>query len=55
MLNNQYADNGACQTWLAPTELFLDLGFEIFRGDDFPVSGAARDGFGFYLVFTHIG
>ena len=55
MLNNQYADDGVRLTWLAPTDLFLELGSEVFRGDAFPASGAARGGFGSYTVFAHVG
>lgn len=50
-----YADDGVQLRWLAPTELFLELGAEMFRGGSFPAGGAAREGKGARSVFAHIG
>jgi len=50
-----YADDGVQLRWLAPTELFLELGAEMFRGASFPAGGAAREGKGARSVFAHIG
>ena len=55
MLGNQYADDGIQLTWLAPTDLYLELGGEAFRGDAFPASGAAHDGLGSYTLFAKLG
>jgi hypothetical protein len=46
MLGNQYGDDGVQLRWVAPTDLFVELGAELFRGDAFPAGGAARDGRG---------
>jgi len=55
MLGNQYKDDGVRARWVAPTDVFLELGAEIFRGDNFPAGGAANSGKGTHTVFIHIG
>ncbi len=55
ILNNQYGDDGVQVAWLAPTDTFLQLGTELFRGDAFPADGAANNGFGTYTAFVHLG
>ena len=55
MLGNQYKDDGVRARWVAPTDVFLELGAEIFRGDNFPAGGAANSGQGTNTVFVHIG
>jgi hypothetical protein len=55
LLGNQYGDDGVQLRWIAPTDLFLELGAEVFRGDSFPAGGAARDGQGTRTVFVHVG
>lgn len=55
MLNNQYGDDGAQVRWLAPTEMFVELGAEAFRGDSFPANGAANKGVGANSAFAHVG
>jgi hypothetical protein len=35
-LNTQFLDPGIQLTWVAPTDLYLELGAEAFRGDSFP-------------------
>src|SRR6478672_4989018 len=42
-LGNQYGDDGAQLRWVAPTSLFVELGGELFRGDNYP-SGGAQNG-----------
>lgn len=54
-LNNQYGDDGFQARWLAPTNVFLEFGAEIFRGDDFPSGGAANHGTGTQTLFVHSG
>lgn len=55
ILGNQYGDDGVQLRWVAPTDLFIEAGIEMFRGDDFPAGGAADDGKGVETVFVHIG
>ncbi len=55
MLGNQYKDDGVQARWVAPTDVFLELGAEIFRSDNFPAGGAANSGKGTHTVFVHIG
>jgi len=55
MLGNQYGDDGVQARWVAPTDVFLELGAEIFRGDSFPAGGAANTGKGTKTFFVHIG
>jgi hypothetical protein len=40
---------------LAPTNIFLELGAEWFRGDAFPAGGAANHGTGTVTAFAHAG
>lgn len=55
MFGNQLNDDGAQLRWVAPTDLLVELGVEIFRGDDFPAGGAANSGKGVKTAFAHIG
>lgn len=54
-LNNQYFDDGVQVKWVAPTDLYLELGAELLRGARFPAGGAADDGKGTWSVFVHTG
>jgi len=54
-LANQYADNGAQLRWLAPTDLYLELGAEVLQGDGYPAGGSANSGFGSHSVFVNLG
>lgn len=54
-LNNQYGDDGVQLRWLAPTDIFLELGAELFRGDSYPAAGAAHAGVGTATAFVHTG
>ena len=47
-LGNQYGDDGVQLRWVAPTDLFVELGAEVFRG-------SAHDGTGANSVFAHVG
>ena len=51
MLDTALSDPGVQLSWLAPTDLYLELGGEVFRGDAFPAAGAANHGFGSGTVF----
>jgi hypothetical protein len=54
-LGEQYTDDGIQVRWLAPTDLFLELGGEYMRGASFPAGGSDNEGKGVYTLFTHLG
>jgi len=54
-LGNQYIDDGVQLRWLAPTDLYIELGGEIVRGDRYPAGGAANSGVGAYSLFATLG
>jgi len=54
-LGNQYLDDGLQFRWLAPTDLYLELGAELLRGDRYPASGAANSGVGSHTVSIKAG
>ncbi|HET9031754.1 MAG TPA: hypothetical protein VFN25_02495 [Dokdonella sp.] len=54
-LGNQYGDDGVQIRWVAPTDIYLELGSEAFRGESAPASGAAHDGIGAKTFFVHAG
>ncbi len=54
-LGNQYGDDGAQVRWVAPLDFFLELGGELFRGENFPSAGANHGGIGTRTVFAHAG
>ncbi len=54
-LGSQYGDDGAQLRWLAPTDLYLEVGGEIFRGENYPSGGAEHSGAGVKTVFAHAG
>jgi len=54
-LGNQYLDDGLQLRWLAPTDLFLELSGEIFRGDRYPAGGAANSGAGSHSISVKTG
>jgi len=41
LLGGNFADVGAQLRWVAPTDLYLELGAEVFQGDSFPAGGAS--------------
>lgn len=55
LLGNQYGDDGVQLRWLAPTDLFMEFGAELMRGDHFPAGGAADNGRGSVTAFAHVG
>ena len=55
MLGNQFGDDGAQLRWVAPTDLLIEIGAEVFRGEAFPAGGAAKSGKGVKTGFVHIG
>jgi len=48
-LDGRYVDNGLQLRWLAPTDLYLELGGELMQGESDP------SGLGTYSLFTNIG
>jgi len=54
-LGNQYGDDGVQLRWVAPTDIYLDVGGELFRGENFPTGGANHDGIGTQTLFVHAG
>ncbi len=54
-LDTQYGDDGIQLRWLAPTDLYVELGAEVFRGASYPAAGDAHNGRGTQSLFGHIG
>src|SRR5215470_14653233 len=57
-LRNQLADDGVQLKWVAPTELYFDVGVEVGRGRSFPAGpegGRNKNGFGSSNFFTTLG
>jgi hypothetical protein len=53
-LGTQFADPGVQLTWVAPTDTYLQLGAELFRGDRFPAGGADHSGVGAWSAFAKV-
>ncbi|MEW6998235.1 hypothetical protein AADZ86_11065 [Colwelliaceae bacterium BS250] len=53
-LNGHYYDDGARLSWLAPTDMYLEFGSEIFKGGKMPAY-TEGDGIGAYSVFAKTG
>ena len=51
----QFAQDGLQVKWLAPTDLFVELGAETGNGDAFPATRRNRNGFNGATLFTHVG
>jgi hypothetical protein len=51
----QYKPDGIALRWLAPTELFVELGAELGSGRSFPGSDRNKNGVGATSVFAHLG
>ncbi len=54
-LGGQYLDDGLQLRWLAPTDLYIELGGEVLRGDRYPAVGATHSGIGSHTLFAHMG
>ncbi|HSD73833.1 MAG TPA: hypothetical protein VLB75_03635 [Steroidobacteraceae bacterium] len=52
---NQLAQDGAQLKWLAPTDLFIELGAETGNGQAFPGTRRNRNGLNGATVFAHVG
>lgn len=55
LLGDQYGDDGVQVRWVAPLDLLLELGGELFRGENFPSGGANHGGVGVHTLFAHAG
>jgi hypothetical protein len=53
--DNQYADDGVQLKWLAPTDMFFEIGGELGRGLNYPGSDQNKNGAGAGVLFAHIG
>ncbi len=54
-MGGQYIDDGARLSWVAPTDLYFELGGEIMRGDRYPFAGAGNSGFGTHTLHARLG
>jgi hypothetical protein len=54
-LGANFGDDGIQVSWLAPTDLYWESGFELYRGDSFPAAGASNSGIGVKTLFSHVG
>lgn len=55
LFGNQLIDDGIQLRWIAPTDLFIQLGAEIGRGERFPSGGARKNGKGSHTLFMEFG
>ena len=55
LLANGLRDDGVQLRWVAPTDLFVELGVEALRGQGFPAGGDERDGVNSVVGFVHLG
>jgi hypothetical protein len=53
--NNQLGEDGVQLKWLAPTDMFVEIGGELGKGRGFPGSDTAKNGSGAGVLFAHIG
>ena len=54
-LGTQLKQDGLQLKWIAPTDLFVELGAEISSGDQFPGNDRNKNGIGGSALFGHIG
>ena len=54
-LGNQLKQDGVQLKWLAPTDLFMEVGAELAGGDRFPGGGNNKNGVGGRSLFGHLG
>ncbi|MEW8523997.1 MAG: hypothetical protein AB2552_13185 [Candidatus Thiodiazotropha endolucinida] len=55
LFGEQLIDDGIQVSWVAPTDIYLQLGGELLRGERFPAGGASNDGKGASTLFAKIG
>ena len=54
-LGGQYGDDGVRLNWLAPTDLYVDVGVEALQGNSFPGGSSDADFGDSHAAFVHIG
>jgi hypothetical protein len=54
-LGNQLRQDGLQLKWIAPTDLFIELGAELSSGDRFPGSDRNKNGVGGSALLAHLG
>ena len=54
-LGNHYTTDGVQLKWVAPTEIFVELGGEVGNGDAYPGTQRLRNGVGAATAFAHFG
>jgi len=54
-LGGQFGDDGVELRWLAPTDLYFELGAEMGRGAKWPGNAAGGNGAGAYAAHAHLG
>ncbi|HUQ11219.1 MAG TPA: outer membrane beta-barrel protein [Steroidobacteraceae bacterium] len=55
MFGGQFTQNGVQVKWIAPTDVFLELGAETGNGDSFPGTRRDRNGLNGATLFAHVG
>lgn len=55
LLGSHFGDDGVQARWVAPTDLFLEIGAEALRGAGFPAGGHERDGVNAWTGFARVG
>ena len=55
LLGNQYTQDGAQLKWLAPTDMFVELGVEGGSGRHFPGTTRSANGLNSAVAFMHLG
>lgn len=55
LLANHLKDDGVQLRWVAPTDLFVELGVEALRGQGFPAGGEERGGVNSWVGFARFG
>ncbi len=53
--DNQLGEDGVQVKWLAPADMFIELGGEVGRGRGFPGSDRTKNGGGSGVLFAHVG
>jgi hypothetical protein len=54
-LGTQFGDDAVQVRWLAPTDIFLEIGAELGRGRPYPGSNRDKNGSGAGALFAHLG
>lgn len=54
LFGNQYFDDGLRLSYVAPTDLYVELGAEVFAGGKYP-AGGAHSGIGSWVTFVSLG